>query len=342
MQWSGNGAGVGVLVGNKEQPKNFVSYTGYLDIKNSMTFNIVSLDNPTWGVWFGSTAFKSTQIINGTYTLESKTRPCGGVCCDKGLSGNTIVDGVFNIKSDGDDAYGLYMRYLHDGSNLDVNGVFNIFSSGCSYGINVDTSEPSSKQTINGIFTIKANSHAYGIYFWDDSINSYFYTDGVFGIVSVNGNASGVTLNKGVQSDFKGSIGGMFEIESQNKSNSVIFPQRPVITFDLIMAEAQFFAKKTDNAYTTLPIGVEYKWNGTPITVSTTSNPTVGDSSLVSELISDDATNPNFSIQTIKEAMNTNKYDYNSACSNALKNYINNKECPTVAKEWLEKIYNQI
>jgi hypothetical protein len=57
------------------------------------------------------------------------------------------------------------MRYLHDGSNLDVNGVFNIFSSGCSYGINVDTSEPSSKQTINGIFTIKANSHAYGIYF---------------------------------------------------------------------------------------------------------------------------------------------------------------------------------
>jgi hypothetical protein len=62
----------------------------------------------------------------------------------------------------------------------------------------------------------------------------------------------------------------------------------------------------------------------------------------VSELISDDATNPNFSIQTIKEAMNTNKYDYNSACSNALKNYINNKECPTVAKEWLEKIYNQI
>jgi hypothetical protein len=61
----------------------------------------------------------------------------------------------------------------------------------------------------------------------------------------------------------------------------------------------------------------------------------------VSELISDDATNPNFSIQVIEQAM-TNKDVYNSACVNALKNYINNKECPTVAKEWLEKIYNQI
>ncbi|MDR0545726.1 MAG: hypothetical protein LBG49_02275 [Mycoplasmataceae bacterium] len=311
MQWSGNGIGCGVIVGETTQPTSPISYSGHINIEPSMTFDISSTDNFAYGVRLQDTTASSIQKINGTFKVSSSTKDAYGVFINGVCAGNTTINGTFSIYS---------LAYV------DAVGVY------------FDSAETNSTQTINGTFTISsAQNHAYGVIFVSTALNSIQTINGIFSLTTISiESVIGVYFQ--TASAGNANIGGTFALynASSGVTRSIYFSGTGV----LVTKQAHFFSNKIDSSCSSLPNGTVYSWNGILITTNGV-NQTNPDPTLNTTDIKDDESAPHFLIKVINNAMNSNRTTFNTAYKNALGAFI--VTCgDSIAKSWLESIVGKI
>jgi hypothetical protein len=139
---TGAGIGCGVIVGEKSQPTNPCSYSGNMYIDYNMAFDIKDYTS-AYGVYFGSTASNSTQVINGTFNIDSANDDMNGDIDgvrfeSVGIAGDTTVNGTFHIYSPKGKIRGVFFNGpILLGSTQIINGTFTILgnyvanASGC-------------------------------------------------------------------------------------------------------------------------------------------------------------------------------------------------------------------
>ncbi|GHU30715.1 hypothetical protein FACS1894166_00860 [Bacilli bacterium] len=202
----------GIVVGSQIDPASTISYTGTMNIDNSVHCIIYSTVD-AYGVYFHSNVVGDTTI-NGVFTISfssGSSADAYGVSFFETVSGDTTINGVFIISSS-ISAYGTF--FLGDVSgDTTINGVFTI-SSADVHGV-LFVGDVSGDTTINGVFTIYANN-AYGTFFLGD-VSGDTTINGVFTIISIY-SPTGVYFNSTISGDT--TINGIFTISSSSSASA--------------------------------------------------------------------------------------------------------------------------
>ncbi|GHU30711.1 hypothetical protein FACS1894166_00850 [Bacilli bacterium] len=199
----------GIVVGSISGTGSSISYTGTMNIDNSVHCNISSSAD-AYGVYFYSINADSAQTINGVFTISSSSNSSNAYACgvyfnSTAADSTQTINGVFTISSSNSSnayAYGVQF-YSTVSGDITVNGVFTISSSSDSsnafaHGVSF-SSIVSGDITVNGTFTISSyssnslNADAYGVYFYSITVNadSTQTINGVF-TISSSGSVHGV------------------------------------------------------------------------------------------------------------------------------------------------------
>jgi hypothetical protein len=351
---SSNDSAVGVVAGRRNDGSSSASdnweYKGNLQIDKNVGFHVIHSgpDLFAYGVSF-SDSVVGNVTINGTFTILSDVDACG-VCFHSNVAtGNITINGTFNISSKGFGAYvyGVYFRSsTAPDSNITINGTFNLSGLTDVWGIYFD-STVAGVITLDGTFTIFANNWTVVAVLLAGDITSGSVTvNGTFCVFS-NGQASCFEC-EGIRTGASLIINGTFTVFSDTESPvSVLFYNDVQGTFS--MTYAQFFSNKKDEGnifeWITDWSG-SYKWNGRTINKDELPEDSDADSSLTTTAVynSDEEIDSQFWIQVISNdnREGNSKRVFNTAYKNALNAYVNNNECPTIAKPWLQSIINKI
>jgi hypothetical protein len=185
MSWSGDGRGCGVMVGGTTQLTTNTPYSGDMYIDSSMTFNINSNREESFGVSFYSTLASSTQTINGTFTISSNNI-ASGVYFSDSAAGNIVINGVFLVHcySDVNPAYGIcFNGGTITAKHITINGTFTVLANNSARGVYFyNFTSNSAVLDINGVFTISSGDDAQGVFFDRDISNITINIGGIFAI----------------------------------------------------------------------------------------------------------------------------------------------------------------